>query len=218
MRRTLLVAAKWLRSCVWGVRSIISRLYLWAVGVSFGDGLVIYSLPFCRRHPDSTIRIGNHVTIYNRLVENPAGISHRSVLLTLNPGSRIDIGNNVGLSGVVLYCSREIIVEDFVNLGVGVSVFDTDHHPTDFLARRLHDTRRIATAPVRICRDAFVGAHSIILKGVTIGERSIVGAGSVVTKDVPADSIVGGSPARLIRSRSEELCAATENNRGYSQL
>jgi acetyltransferase-like isoleucine patch superfamily enzyme len=54
-------------------------------------------------------------------------------------------------------------------------------------------------APIRICRGAWIGARSIILKGVTIGEGAIVGAGSVVTRDVPAFTIVAGNPARILR-------------------
>jgi acetyltransferase-like isoleucine patch superfamily enzyme len=59
----------------------------------------------------------------------------------------------------------------------------------------------IKKAPVHIKKGAFVGAHCLILKGVTIGENSIVGAGSVVTKDIPDHEIWGGNPARLLRKQ-----------------
>ena len=59
-------------------------------------------------------------------------------------------------------------------------------------------------APVLICRGAWIGARSIILKGVTIGEGAIVGAGSVVTKDVPAFSVAGGNPAQILRALSAD--------------
>jgi acetyltransferase-like isoleucine patch superfamily enzyme len=58
----------------------------------------------------------------------------------------------------------------------------------------------IATAPVKIGAHVWIGFNSIILKGVTIGDRSVVAAGSVVTKDIPADVLVAGNPARVIRS------------------
>ncbi|MGN6285701.1 MAG: acyltransferase [Afipia sp.] len=59
-------------------------------------------------------------------------------------------------------------------------------------------------APVRICRGAWIGARSIILKGVTIGEGAIIGAGSVVAADVPPFTIAGGNPARVIRALSAD--------------
>jgi acetyltransferase-like isoleucine patch superfamily enzyme len=109
------------------------------------------------------------------------------------------IGNHVGLSGVILYCTTEIIIEDWVNLGAGARVYDTDFHPLNYLDRRAHNVNAIGAKSVRICQDAFVGASAMILKGVTIGARSIVAAGAVVTTDVPSDTLVAGVPARVIR-------------------
>ncbi|MBR1435568.1 MAG: acyltransferase, partial [Bacteroidales bacterium] len=63
----------------------------------------------------------------------------------------------------------------------------------------LTDEKNIATAPVRICDDVLLGARVIVLKGVTIGEGSVVGAGSVVTKNIPPHQIWAGNPARFIR-------------------
>ncbi|GGE00969.1 hypothetical protein GCM10011390_19770 [Aureimonas endophytica] len=64
-----------------------------------------------------------------------------------------------------------------------------------------HDTTRRLYGHTRIGRCCFIGARSIVLPGVTIGDGCVVGAGSVVTKDVPARSLVAGNPARVIRSR-----------------
>ncbi|MGM9713535.1 MAG: DapH/DapD/GlmU-related protein [Prevotella sp.] len=91
----------------------------------------------------------------------------------------LTIGNNVKIGGMVL-------------------ITDTDAHPIDFMSRR---TSNVGTksAPITIGDDAWIGARCLILKGVTIGERSIIGAGSVVTHDVPPDSIAAGNPARVIR-------------------
>ena len=181
------------------VPSTVAKTYLHIIKVDYGTNLKIYSMPLCRKHPDGIIRIGDNVTIYNKLSENYAGTQHKCVLAAVSPNSRLIIGNNVGMSGVVLFCSQEIIIEDYVNLGAGSMIYDTDFHPIDADARRIHDITNIDTAPVRICKDVWIGANATILKGVTIGERSIVGAGSVVTKDVPPDSIVGGVPSKVIR-------------------
>ncbi len=176
----------------------IARAYLLMHGVKIKEGFKMHTLPFCRRHPQAAIEIGSNVRIYNKLYENPAGINHRCVLIATDPGAKLIIGNNVGMSGVVLFCTKSIIIDDYVNLGVGVSVYDTDFHPIEAYARRVHDKSKIESAPVRICEDVWIGANAIILKGVTIGARAVVAAGAVVTKDVLADTIVAGVPARIV--------------------
>jgi galactoside O-acetyltransferase len=56
-------------------------------------------------------------------------------------------------------------------------------------------------APIFICENVWIGAHSVILKGVTIGENSIVSIGAVVTKDVPSNSVVAGNPAKIVKTK-----------------
>jgi acetyltransferase-like isoleucine patch superfamily enzyme len=175
------------------------RTYLRLHGIQIKQNLRIYSFPLCRRHFSATIKIGSNVTIFNKLSENPAGISHRSVLVASKPGAKLIIGDNVGMSGVILDCTKEIVLEDFVYLGAGVMVYDTDFHPIDFSYRRMKNKSKIKSAPVRICEGAWIGARTIILKGVTIGPRAVIGAGSVVTRDIPADCIAAGVPAKFIK-------------------
>ena len=177
----------------------IVRIYLRLHGVQLKQNLRIYSFPLCRRHMSATIKIGSNVTIYNKISENPAGINHRSVLVASKPGAKLIIGDNVGISGVILDCTKEIVLEDFVYLGAGVMVYDTDFHPINFSDRRMKDKSKIKSAPVRICEGAWIGARTIILKGVTIGPRAVIGAGSVVTRDIPADCIAAGVPAKFIK-------------------
>jgi acetyltransferase-like isoleucine patch superfamily enzyme len=85
-------------------------------------------------------------------------------------------------------------------LGANVMIVDTDFHPLAAEGRRHnHHPACIGTAEVVLERNVFVGANSIILKGVRIGENSVIGAGSVVARDVPANSIAAGNPCRLLR-------------------
>lgn len=87
------------------------------------------------------------------------------------------------------------------NLAGGVKVFDTDFHSLDYLVRLdfEKDMQIKKMAKVTIEHDVFIGAGTIILKGVTIGACSVIGAGSVVTKDIPANQIWAGNPAKYIR-------------------
>lgn len=77
-------------------------------------------------------------------------------------------------------------------------IYDNDFHSISY-TERINGDKNIKAAPVIIQDSAFIGAHSIILKGVTIGARSVVGAGSVVAKSIPSDEVWAGNPARFIR-------------------
>lgn len=118
----------------------------------------------------------------------------------------LTIGNNVGMSATAIICNNHISIGDNVKIGGGVVIYDTDFHSLDYRKRlkRSLDLKHQITKPVIIKNHVFIGAHSTILKGVTIGERSIVGACSVVTKNIPSDEIWAGNPARFIRKISTQ--------------
>jgi acetyltransferase-like isoleucine patch superfamily enzyme len=86
-------------------------------------------------------------------------------------------------------------------LAGGVLIFDMDGHPLDAESRRAGDpTPPEGMAPVIVEDDVWIGAQAMVLKGVTIGARSIVAAGAVVTKNVPPDAVVAGNPARVMKT------------------
>jgi len=125
----------------------------------------------------------------------------------------ISIGDRcyVGKSNIVSALS--VVIEDDVIISWGVTIVDHNSHALS-VEHRLNDVRdwhsggkdwsHVESLPVLIQRGAWVGFNAIILKGVTIGEGSIVGAGSVVTKDVKPQTIVAGNPAKLIRTLDDE--------------
>ena len=93
---------------------------------------------------------------------------------------------------------ERITIGDRVWVGANTVISDTDFHPLD-PARRRADPLAANTAPISIADDVFIGMHALILKGVSIGAGAVIAAGSVVTRDVPAGSVVAGNPARVIR-------------------
>jgi acetyltransferase-like isoleucine patch superfamily enzyme len=107
----------------------------------------------------------------------------------------------------LLSSSAGIEIGAHAMLAHGVQIFDNDSHPLDPAARADDyasvtaggPRQTIASAPVRIGAHVWIGFNVIILKGVTVGENSVVAAGSVVTKEVPACTVVAGNPARVIR-------------------
>ncbi|HEX5423516.1 MAG TPA: acyltransferase [Candidatus Acidoferrales bacterium] len=125
--------------------------------------------------------------------------------------SCIDIADNVLLGGgSVIDCALEVKIERNVLISYACIIADSDNHSifpewrvndlSDWMNGGRHDWSRTVMAPVLICEGAWVGARSVILKGVTIGAGAVVGMGSVVTKNVPARSMAAGNPARVIRS------------------
>ncbi len=151
------------------------------------------------RRKDS-IKIGDNVIFVSRFRSNHVGIINPCVLDTLM-GGEIKIGNNTGLSGVILSSRSSIVVGDNVKMGGNVRIFDHNFHSLNWENRRsgLLDINDVRTDHVVIGDDVFIGTNSVVLKGVTIGDRSIIAAGSVVTKNVNNDEVWGGNPARFIR-------------------
>ena len=130
-------------------------------------------------------------------------------LVTETPQSRLVIGNNVFVGArTTLDCAVSLTIEDDVLVSYGCVIADSDNHSIRASVRRqdLHgfrtgnyDWSNPDSKPIVVRRSAWIGAHSIILKGVTIGEGAIIGAGSVVTRSIPAGMIAAGNPARVIR-------------------
>ena len=172
---------------------------------AFWGNDVIYSsfrskgCPIINTKEPNSIIIGDNFAMNNGRYGNNIGF-HVPCSLITERGCKIIIGNNVGISQTTLIAHSDIIIGDNVKIGGGTVIYTSDFHSLDANIRRgKEDVLYRKSAPVKIGEDAFIGAGSIILKGVTIGERSIVGAGSVVVKSIPSDEIWGGNPARFIK-------------------
>lgn len=149
-----------------------------------------------------TIKIGDYVTINSCMQANPIGGSTQTVLNAF-PNGNIIIGNGVGMSNVAICSMNLIIIEDDVMLGGGVKIYDTDFHSTNYQYRM--ENKDIKSLPVIIKKGAFIGTDTIVLKGVTIGCKSVVGAGSIVTMDIPDGEIWAGNPVRFIKKINEDF-------------
>ncbi|QYF85487.1 acyltransferase [Brevibacterium sp. PAMC21349] len=149
-------------------------------------------------HGNGTIQMGTDVRINSSESSNPIG-GMTFTMLAAYGDAKINLGNNVGMSNCAIVCRKSVTVEDNVKIGGNVKIYDTDFHALGYESR-VNNVQDIgAVKPILIKKGAFIGAHSIILKGVTIGEKSIVGAGSVVTKSIPDGEIWAGNPAKFIK-------------------
>ena len=142
-------------------------------------------------HGHVKIWIGDNVNFFGLIGIYSGAILEQPKLIF---GNRVDIGHNVQF-----VVNKEIVFEDDINVASGVRFMDSDAHPRD-TAARIADLppEPGEIKPVRICRYAWIGQNSFILKGVTIGEGAIVGVNSVVVTDIPPYSVAMGNPARVV--------------------
>lgn len=142
--------------------------------------------------------IGDHFYFSSGYGVNPIA-SNLQGAIYVDPGAKLTLGEHVGMSSTRMWIHDSVTIGDNVKVGACVQITDTDAHPLDYLARRTSN-EGTKSAPIVIEDDVWVGAHSIILKGVTIGARSIIGAGSVVTKSIPADCVAAGNLCKVIKT------------------
>jgi acetyltransferase-like isoleucine patch superfamily enzyme len=111
------------------------------------------------------------------------------------PEARLTIENNVYINyGTEISLVKEVFIGAYSLIGIDCLIYDTDWHSLDGL------DRDIPIAPTRIGRGVWLGARVIVMKGITIGDNTVVAANSVVTNDLPDNVLAGGSPARVIRA------------------
>jgi acetyltransferase-like isoleucine patch superfamily enzyme len=160
-------------------------------GVPIGQGCHFFGVVRLRRAGHSRLEIGDRCTFRSGRWSNPVGIDRPVMLSTVGGGSTLLIGDDVGLSGTVIAAAEEIVIGNRVLCGVNVTITDADWHGLDPCDRRNGVGN---AAPVHIEDDVFIGMRSLVLKGVTIGHGSVIGAGSVVTASIPPLSVAAGSP------------------------
>lgn len=132
-------------------------------------------------------------------------------------GAFVEVQKNAHIGGCCKISSHTFIcegvtIEDDVFIGHGV-MFINDTYPRATANGALQTEADWAVEPTLVKKGASIGSNCTILSHVTIGENAIIGAGSVVTKDVPANTIAAGNPARILRSIDEENGAEERNHR-----
>lgn len=185
------------------VRNRLSSYYnllrLKMYGVEHGAHCVIHGKLYINLFSTAKVKIGDNLYFSSGWGINALCANKRGVIYATE-NANITIGNNVGMSSVVLWAHESITIGNHVKIGGNSILIDTDSHNMDYLVRRGQYTDWGVSKPIVIEDDVFIGVNCIILKGVTIGARSIIAAGSVVTKSIPADCVAGGNPAKVIKS------------------
>lgn len=202
------------------ISTVRARVFAAWWGIKLGSGNQFVGPISFARARGSTMSIGSGGRFLSSSTSNRHGLDRPCIITTLGVGAAIRIGDQAGFSGAVICAAERVEIGDRVMLGANVTVTDTDSHPIDYSKRHPENfgmlaeaAFEIATCPVVIGNDVFIGMHSLILKGVTIGDGAVVGAGSVVVHDLPPHCIAAGNPARVIRMLEPGECSAGEDPR-----
>lgn len=179
---------------------ILSRTYLWTPfnkvrffinRIRLGSGTRFIGNCIISRYPQSDISIGSNCTFVSSKNVNLIGINRRCIISTQDRNAIIRIGSNCGFSGSTISAFNKIVIGNNVKIGANVLITDSDWHP--------EDPRSRLPSPIIIQDNVWLGINVVVLKGVTIGENCVIGANSIVTRDVPSNCIAAGNPCRVIR-------------------
>lgn len=199
LRKVFKVVKAICRSCRFACSTWHVRLLFRLNGIRFGNGLRAIGVPAVNVSLGGRAVIGSQLTIRTGLHDTEVGQVGSRV--RVGPKGVLRIGNRVGMSNVTIVCEESIEIGDDVFIGGGVQIFDTNFHSTEAGVRTSgRETRAdVKTASVTIGNRVFLGANSIVCKGVSIGDEAVVAAGAVVAQSIPAGEVWAGNPARKVR-------------------
>jgi acetyltransferase-like isoleucine patch superfamily enzyme len=192
--------------------TVAFRIKCRLLGIKPGRQLEVFGNCIIRKHPQSRIEIGNGVQFISSSWRSSTANCFNCKLRTFADTSAIIFGDHSGMTGgAIIARSKTIRIGARCMLAPGVTILDSDFHiawPPD----RRHDTWETdIDRDVTLEENVWIGMGCIILKGVTIGENSVIAAGSVVVSDVPSNCLAGGNPARVLRRLDETGNRASGN-------
>lgn len=186
MRNVAVATARGLKHFLWDVPLFKSRCRIAGKGLCLPNGQPLVL-------GDLEIELGENVTIM-RTTLGASKVFERPILR---------IGNNARIGyGTVVSVSKEVTIGSDTLIGTHCLIMDSDDHPMEPEARRAREpVSREEVSPVKIGNNVWLGTRVVILKGTTIGDNSVIGANSLVSKDVPANCVAIGFPARVVKSK-----------------
>lgn len=182
------------------------KILMKATKVEYGKNLLLKGMPVIFNKGGAKLKIGDNVTVKSSFLSNLVGLYSRTIIVTRAPGAVVEIGNNVGISGVTIYARKGIYIGENTCVGGNCKILDNDFHPIDVeerlrLLQDVHggDSDLIPSREIRIGKNCFIGCNSIILKGTVLGDGCVVGAGAVVSGKFEDNCVIAGNPARMIK-------------------
>ena len=167
--------------------------------VKYGKNLLLKGMPIIFNQSGATLTIKDNVTINSSFLSNLIGLYQRTIIVTRVPNAKIEIGNNVGISGATIYARNSVYIGDNTLIGGNAKILDNDFHPLNIEDRNKDIKEKISSKPIHIGKNCFIGCNTIILKGTTLGDGCVVGAGSIVSGTIDDNSVIAGNPAKDIK-------------------
>lgn len=180
------------------ITTLKAKSQFWFNGISFGNNFKVRGNIILQI--SGVVKIGDNVRINSAFSANPISSGMRTSICVR--GGVLKIGNETGISNSYFVCAKGIYIGDQVLIGAGCQFYDNDFHPliSEYRVGDKRDDSHTKSKEIIIENKVFIGASSIILKGTHIGEGAIIGAGSVVSGNVPPYEIWAGNPARYIKN------------------
>lgn len=184
------------------------KLVMKLTKTTYGKNLLLKGMPVIFNRKGASLSIGDNCVIKSSFLSNLVGLYQKTIIVTRAAGAKIEIGNNVGISGATIYARKGITIGDNTCIGGNVKILDNDFHPVEWEERnRLlqnsnggEATELIPSKEILIGKNCFIGCNAIILKGTVLGDGCVVGAGAVVSGKFDAGSVIVGNPAKVIKS------------------
>ena len=168
-------------------------------------------LPHCELTGDGSINIGSRwengrfypsefiLGKESKLVLQGSMNIFTGLHVAINSGATLELGSGYINSNVTIDCFEKISIGNDVAIAKGVTIRDSDNHQVIDNNNKSKNKTPLEHSPITIGDHVWIGANATILSGVNIGENAVVAAGSVVTQDVPANTLVGGVPAKTLK-------------------
>lgn len=183
-----------LMSCWWWSAWCQAAGLAW--GVKIGRGCRFFGHARFHHLSGAIMEIGANCTFNSSACSNLLGVMHPCILATLSPEAELRIGDGCGFSGASICAEKSIRIGRQVRVGANTTITDTNWHSDD--------PRVSPPRPVVIEDGVWLGMRVLVLPGARIGKNSVIGAGSIVTGEIPANCIAAGAPARVLRRLPEE--------------
>ncbi|ABC29520.1 Acetyltransferase (isoleucine patch superfamily) [Hahella chejuensis KCTC 2396] len=172
-------------------------------GLIIGENVTFKGLPSIMLHPSAKVVLHDNVTV-NSLNRGYHINMHSSVKLMADmPGATISIGKDTRIHGSCLHAYQSIEIGEGCLIAANCQIMDCSGHNICLTAPHERLDSKGTPKPIVIGNHVWVGANTIILPGVTIGNGSVIGAGSVVRNDIPAGCIAAGNPAQVLVRQEE---------------
>ena len=171
--------------------------------IQFNGTIHINKMPKISTCNNGSIVIGNNVTLNSNNTGYHVNMFSPVKIVADKPGAIITIGENTRIHGSCIHAWKQITIGNNCLIAANCNIIDSNGHETIMYNPGERINSQDKPKPINIGSNVWIGMNSIILPGVTVGEGSIIAAGSIVTKDVMPHTIVGGNPAKLIKDTNK---------------